>query len=129
MNTSGRSTNRAPRFVVSAIAVVALAALLGACGSSNETDASDAPAEAEITIRNFMFEPATLKVKVGTTVTVKNADDTPHTITADDNAFDTGSIAGGDVGDVHGDRGRNREIPLRHPQLHDRHHPGDRVTP
>jgi plastocyanin len=96
MNTSGRSASRARRFVACAIAVVALTALLGACGSSNESDASDAPADAEITIRNFMFEPATLNVKVGTTVTVKNADDTPHTITADDNSFDTGSIAGGE---------------------------------
>jgi len=96
MNTSSPSPARAPRFVACIVAVLALAAVLSACGSSDKSDASAAPANAEITIRNFMFEPATLTVKAGTTVTVKNADDTAHTITADDKSFDTGSIAGGE---------------------------------
>jgi plastocyanin len=97
MNDSARHTTRALRFVAPIIAVVASAAVLGACGSSDDSMASAEPTTAEITIRNFEFEPPTLTVKTGTTVTVRNADDTPHTITADDGSFDTGSIEGGET--------------------------------
>ena len=36
--------------------------------------------DTEVTIDNFTFSPASLTVKVGTTVTWKNHDDIPHTI-------------------------------------------------
>ena len=44
---------------------------------------------AEITARidNFTFEPATLTVKAGTTVTWINEDDIPHTVVATNRAF------------------------------------------
>ena len=38
-------------------------------------------------IDNFTFGPATLTVKVGTTVTWINRDDVPHTVVADDKSF------------------------------------------
>ena len=34
----------------------------------------------EVHIDNFVFQPAELKIKVGTTVTWKNQDDIPHTV-------------------------------------------------
>ena len=36
--------------------------------------------EPTVNIDNFTFEPSTLTVKVGTTVTWKNRDDIPHTV-------------------------------------------------
>ena len=36
--------------------------------------------ETKVTIDNFTFTPAELKVKVGDTVTWKNHDDIPHTV-------------------------------------------------
>jgi plastocyanin len=39
-------------------------------------------AEAEIAIENFVFTPATLTVKAGTTVTWVNRDDIPHLVIA-----------------------------------------------
>ena len=39
------------------------------------------------TIDNFVFEPGTLTVKVGTTVTWTNHDDIPHTVASKDRAF------------------------------------------
>jgi plastocyanin len=45
-----------------------------------------APAGA-VSIDNFTFTPASLKVKAGTTVTWTNRDDIPHGIASSDNAF------------------------------------------
>ena len=45
-----------------------------------------APAGA-VSIDNFTFTPASLKVKTGTTVTWTNRDDIPHGIASSDNAF------------------------------------------
>jgi plastocyanin len=39
-------------------------------------------AEAEVTIDNFAFMPAILRVTVGTTVSWLNHDDIPHTVTS-----------------------------------------------
>ncbi|SFI76741.1 cupredoxin family copper-binding protein [Bradyrhizobium sp. Gha] len=36
--------------------------------------------EMEVHIDNFVFQPAELKIKVGTTVTWTNRDDIPHTV-------------------------------------------------
>jgi amicyanin len=43
--------------------------------------------EAAVKIDNFTFNPPTLTVKVGTTVTWKNEDDIPHTVRATTNDF------------------------------------------
>ena len=40
-----------------------------------------------VTIDNFVFEPARLTIKAGTTVTWTNRDDIPHTVAAKDRAF------------------------------------------
>jgi len=45
-----------------------------------------------IDIANFTFSPNDLEIKVGTTVTWTNLDDAPHTATADDQSFDSGSL-------------------------------------
>ena len=51
---------------------VAAATLLGLASASAE--------EFKVTIDNFTFTPAELKVKVGDTVTWTNHDDIPHTV-------------------------------------------------
>ena len=50
----------------------------------------------EIVIQNFSFEPATLTVKAGTTVTWVNRDDEPHTATATDKRFNSKTLDTGD---------------------------------
>ena len=50
----------------------------------------------EVAIANFSFEPATLTVKAGTTVTWINHDDEPHTATATDKRFDSKTLDNGD---------------------------------
>jgi plastocyanin len=98
------------------VALVALAApVLGACGDDEEAEpdamtstestaapAGDSAGEAEATdkvaIKDFQFKPATVEVKVGTTVTWTNEDGFAHTATADDKSFDTGNLDKGQTG-------------------------------
>ncbi len=48
-----------------------------------------------VSIKNFAFSVGTLTVASGTTVTWTNNDGTTHTVTADDNSFDSGNIPPG----------------------------------
>jgi plastocyanin len=50
----------------------------------------------EVVIANFSFEPATLTVKAGTTVTWINRDDEPHTATATDKRFNSKTLDTGE---------------------------------
>lgn len=53
------------------------------------------PVGAEVNIANFAFEPAESSVAAGAEIQWINEDGVPHTVTADDGAFDSGDIAGG----------------------------------
>ncbi|MPV87830.1 cupredoxin domain-containing protein [Georgenia ruanii] len=52
-------------------------------------------AAAAVQIKNFAFAPASQTVAAGQTVTWTNDDSTDHTVTADDNSFDSGRLAPG----------------------------------
>lgn len=49
-----------------------------------------------VTIANFAFGPDTLTIKTGTTVTWRNNEDAPHTVTADDDSFSSSTLGQGD---------------------------------
>src|SRR5687768_750520 len=49
---------------------------------------AQAQAGSAITIDQFQYNPAELAAKVGQPITVTNNDDMPHTVTAQDGAFD-----------------------------------------
>ena len=66
-----------------AVAVTMLAGAVTAIAADHAVD-----------IVGFSFAPGTATVAVGDTVTWANADAQSHTATADDGAFDTGTIAG-----------------------------------
>jgi plastocyanin len=48
--------------------------------------------ESTVKIDNFTFSPQTLKVPAGTTVTWKNEDDIPHTVTSTTKVFKSGAL-------------------------------------
>jgi len=53
---------------------------------------SAAPPANQITIKNFMFTPASLTVKPGTTVTWVNEDEEPHTVLSSSGLFRSHAI-------------------------------------
>jgi len=94
------------RALRAAIAVGALVVVLAACSQA----ATPAPSAAQstpaaggggggsssaVTIQNFAFNPGSLTVAVGTTVTWTNQDSAGHTVTADDGSFGSDTLATG----------------------------------
>ena len=70
-----------------------------ASGSTDTTSAdapSDAPAEATApVIEGFAFDPQEISITVGDEVTWTNNDGTAHTVSADDDSFDSGNLDSG----------------------------------
>jgi plastocyanin len=60
-----------------------------------EPTTSCAPPAAAVAIEGFAFDPASLDVGIGTTVTWTNGDGTQHTVTAADGSFDSGALPQG----------------------------------
>lgn len=51
--------------------------------------------EGKITINNFKFDPASVTVKTGTTITWTNQDSTKHTVTSDDGSWTSAELSTG----------------------------------
>lgn len=97
---------RLTSLAASGAAVVGVAAAVAACGGGSSSSSSSATTTttggtagtrataSSINIENFAYQPRSITVKAGASITVKNADSATHTVTADNNAFDTGNING-----------------------------------
>lgn len=87
-----------PRYVLGALCGGAVAFGVTACGtdrhaSASSTNATKAPLTIRVTIKNYAFVPAAVRVRTGGIITFRNADATAHTATAADNrSFDSGTI-------------------------------------
>jgi plastocyanin len=86
--------------IVPVVALIAVAVTGFASGSGNAT----AGRADTVVIENFAFAPNPINVKMGASMTVVNDDHTTHTLTADNGAFDTGDLRGGQRGSVSLDR-------------------------
>ena len=78
MNSAYSAAHRGRLHVAAAAAMIAASLLLARPGAA---------AEAEVKIDNFTFSPPSLTVKAGTTVTWRNEDDIPHTVTSPKRVF------------------------------------------
>lgn len=65
------------------------------CSKSSSNNNNSTAAPNTVTIANMAFTPATITVTPGTTVTWNNNDNMTHTVTADDDSFDSGNIGAG----------------------------------
>ena len=81
----------------SAAGLVLLAGGLAACFSDRPSTAPEPPGGGEsVDIANFAYDPPTLSVAAGTTVTWTNQDDVSHTVSADDgSSFDSSALSHG----------------------------------
>jgi plastocyanin len=71
--------------ILATLAAAAMVATAGPGARAGEAAAAAPPAVVDI--RNFQFQPATLTIAAGTTVTWKNDDASPHSVAAQDGAF------------------------------------------
>jgi plastocyanin len=69
-----------------------------AAKAGTSTTVTAAAASTGVTIKDFKFAPASTSVHVGDTITWTNQDVAPHTATASDGSFDTGSLSQGKSG-------------------------------
>jgi plastocyanin len=69
-----------------------------AAKAGTSTTVTAAAASTGVTIKDFKFAPASTSVHVGDTITWTNQDVAPHTATASDGSFNTGSISQGKSG-------------------------------
>ena len=78
--------------------IVAFAVCLAAIASLSRVD-SIAARQADtldVSVVDFAFEPGTVSVPVGATITWTNTGSRPHTVTADDGSFDSGRLDPGE---------------------------------
>ena len=74
-------------------------ALAGCSGDDDSPDQAGAGGTADpafVAIAEFAYEPETITVEPGTELTWTSSDRAPHTATADDGSFDTGTLKRGD---------------------------------
>jgi LPXTG-motif cell wall-anchored protein len=76
--------------IMGVLALVALFAILPVVGAAPR--AADAKT---IAMKDFKFDPQTITINVGDTITWQNGDQTVHTATADDGSFNTNDVAAG----------------------------------
>ncbi|MFN2563478.1 MAG: cupredoxin family copper-binding protein [Gemmatimonadaceae bacterium] len=81
------------------LCAIAAAGLTASCFSERTTGATvectSTSVPCLVNIRDFAFEPATLRVRAGATVRWVNQGPTAHTSTADDGAWDSPTLATG----------------------------------
>jgi plastocyanin len=75
------------RFAGVAAAVIIAIVLLLAGSPSLTADDQPSAANADVKIDNFSFEPQTITIPLGATVTWTNHDDIPHTVVSTDGVF------------------------------------------
>lgn len=78
--------------VVAALGLVAFAFVVS-LGTSGTVRAQE---DASVDIAGFAFDPSSLTIEAGSTVTWTNSDAATHTVTSDDGTFDSGDLANGE---------------------------------
>src|SRR4051812_24717590 len=80
------------RQLLIALTLVSVATLTG---HASPAAAPGGGKRVSVTIEGLKFHPDSVSIEVGDTVTWTNADDREHTVTADDNSFNSGRLRKG----------------------------------
>jgi plastocyanin len=79
--------------IMFALVVLVSASACSGYGTTSSTSSAPPASGSSVTLSNFAFSPATLTVKVGTTVTWTNKDTATHTVVSDTGVFGSGNLA------------------------------------
>jgi plastocyanin len=90
--------------IVPVVAVIAMVVTNFVSSDQRSAATGSAAAPNTVVIKNFSFSPKPITVKTGSTITVINDDNTTHTLTANNGAFNTGDVGGGQDGRITVDR-------------------------
>jgi plastocyanin len=90
--------------IVPVVFVIAIMVTNFVVSDQHSAATGSAAAPDTVVIKNFSFSPKPITVKAGSTITVINDDNTTHTLTANNGAFDTGDVGGGQDGRITVDR-------------------------
>jgi len=90
------SSNRPRRPIVVPVAIVAALTMAVACGDDDDDDGGNGAGSGGVTVTaaNFAFDPSSLNVAAGATVTLRNEDDVEHSLTIDDPEVDAEAQGG-----------------------------------
>jgi plastocyanin len=90
--------------IVPVVAVIVIVVTNVVASDQHSAATGSAAAPDTVVIKDFSFSPKPITVKTGSTITVINDDNTTHTLTANNGAFDTGDVGGGRDGRITVDR-------------------------
>jgi plastocyanin len=96
IRTAAPRRRRIARLCAAVAAVALSTAALPDRGTGHEAMVKVAASSTTVTIDHHAFAPAALTIALGTTVTWKNADDTPHTVTEKNRTFHSQGLDTGD---------------------------------
>lgn len=87
-------------------------------GESTPAPSGDAARSEKVEIEDFAYDPDPVTIEEGGKVTWINRDSVPHTATAEDGSFDTGTLEEGKIGSAtFKDAGTYRYVCTIHPQM------------
>src|SRR5687767_4351470 len=87
--------NFAGRFFLMCMLALSLVTISGCDKDDDETPAPSGPPANEVWMQNTAFNPSSITVSAGTTITWRNKDNIAHTATSNTGAFDSGNVNGG----------------------------------
>lgn len=89
----------AGRVIIVAMVVLFVLVLVAGCGSSGGTtttaSGTTGSGGAQVVMKGFAFDPASVTIKAGQSVTWTNEDSATHTVVGDNNEFESGNLANG----------------------------------
>jgi plastocyanin len=80
------------RLMIGSGFLVAILCLSNSCSKSSTSNTTTNPGANEVWIQGMAFNPATITVNAGTTITWTNKDGVAHTVTSNTGVFDSGTI-------------------------------------
>jgi plastocyanin len=88
-------------------------------GGNPTAPSGNAPRAEKVEIDNFAYKPDPVRIEEGGKVIWKNEDSVPHTATAEDGSFDTGTIEEGKLkSETFKEAGTYEYVCSIHPQMH-----------